>query len=138
MNVPADWQVLAGTYVVSPASARFSPAATLSLHLNGDAATPFLAAYESGTWTIVPSRIEGNTIVADITAPGQFALMTFAGEAAATPDVTESPTNTPASGETPSGAGTPTQKSGPDAWFLGTLSLAAIAGGALLVARKRQ
>lgn len=138
MGVPTDWQILAGTYVVSPAAARFSPAATFSLRLNGEAATPFLAAYESGTWTIVPSRIEGNAIVAEITAPGQFALMTFAGEAAATTGVTASPTVTPASGETTPVAGTPTQKAGPDAWFLGMLSLAAIAGGALLVARKRQ
>ncbi|RXE56096.1 hypothetical protein ABH15_07910 [Methanoculleus taiwanensis] len=137
MSVPADWQVIAGTYVVSPAAARFSPAATLSLRLNGEAATPFLAAYASGTWTIVPSRIEGNAIVADITAPGQFALMTFASEATVTPDV-ESPTVIPASGETTPVTGTPTQKAGPDAWFLGMLSLAAIAGGALLVARKRQ
>jgi hypothetical protein len=91
-GVPDDWQVLAGSYIVSPSAATFDPAASLSFDLSGvNATTPFVAAYRDGAWTIVPSRYEGTALVATVSSGGQYALMAYAavGTGTTTPEVTE-------------------------------------------------
>jgi len=91
-GVPDDWQVLAGSYIVSPSAATFDPAASLSFNLSGvNATTPFVAAYRDDAWTIVPSRYEDTALVATVSNGGQYALMTYAavGTGATTPEETE-------------------------------------------------
>ncbi len=137
-NVPEDWEVLAGAYVISPAAARFSPAATLSVTLENGTDTAFLAKYENGAWTIVPSRSEGSRLAADVTASGQYALMAFATATGATPDATATPAGTTAPDQTqPGTAATTPARSGPDLVVAGALAMAAIAGAALLVTGKK-
>jgi hypothetical protein len=79
-GVPDEWQVLAGSYIISPSAATFDPAASLSFNLSGvNATTPFVAVYRDGAWTMVPSRYEGETrLVATISSGGQYALMAYA------------------------------------------------------------
>jgi hypothetical protein len=137
-NVPEDWEVLAGAYVISPAATRFSPAATLSVTLENGTDTAFLAKYENGAWTIVPSRSEGSRLAADVTASGQYALMAFATATGATPDATATPAGTTAPDQTqPGTAATTPARSGPDLVVAGALAMAAIAGAALLVTGKK-
>lgn len=139
-NVPEDWTVLAGTYVISPAAARFSPAATFSVTLESGTDAAFLAKYENGAWTIVPTRSEGSRLAADVTAPGQYALMAFATGTTATPDATATPAGTTAPGQDRNQTGTAattSARSGPDLVVVGALALAAVAGAALLATRKK-
>jgi len=79
-GVPDEWQVLAGSYIISPSAATFDPAAALSFNLSGvNATTPFVAVYRDGAWTMVPSRYEGETrLVATVSSGGQYALMAYA------------------------------------------------------------
>lgn len=79
-GVPDEWQVLAGSYIISPSAATFDPAAALSFNLSGvNATTPFIAVYRDGAWTVVPSRYEGETrLAATVSSGGQYALMAYA------------------------------------------------------------
>lgn len=79
-GVPDEWQVLAGSYILSPSAATFDPAAALSFNLSGvNATTPFIAVYRDGAWTVVPSRYEGETrLAATVSSGGQYALMAYA------------------------------------------------------------
>lgn len=79
-GVPDEWQVLAGSYIISPSAATFDPAAALSFNLSGvNATTPFVAVYRDGAWTVVPSRYEGETrLTATVSSGGQYALMAYA------------------------------------------------------------
>jgi len=91
-GVPDDWQVLAGSYIISPSAATFDPAASLSFNLSGvNATTPFVAVYRDGAWTMLPSRYEGTALVATVSSGGQYALMAYAavGTVDTTPEETE-------------------------------------------------
>ncbi|MDI3507154.1 MAG: hypothetical protein PWQ69_1134 [Methanomicrobiaceae archaeon] len=79
-GVPDEWQVLAGSYIISPSAATFDPAAALSFNLSGvNATTPFIAVYRDGAWMVVPSRYEGETrLAATVSSGGQYALMAYA------------------------------------------------------------
>lgn len=79
-GVPDEWQVIAGSYIISPSAATFDPAAALSFNLSGvNATTPFIAVYRDGAWTVVPSRYEGETrLAATVSSGGQYALMAYA------------------------------------------------------------
>lgn len=99
-GVPDEWQVLAGSYILSPSAATFDPAAALSFNLSGvNATTPFIAVYRDGAWTVVPSRYEGETrLAATVSSGGQYALMAYAAVGAGddtTPVETETAPMTP-------------------------------------------
>jgi len=132
-KVPEAWVALEGAYAVSPAGAAFGPGATLLVTVNEtvnahiDSYRPFLASYANNAWTIVPSRIEGNGVIADISAAGQYALMAFRADIpAASTTVPETPAQTQQQ-ESPSPTSTSPQKSGTEAAFLITLAGAGVA-----------
>lgn len=79
-HLPSDWKMLAGGYIISPGDVSFTSPATLSFVMSGDAGNPFLALYENGAWTIIPSRVEGSHLVTDISRGGHYAMMTFVEE----------------------------------------------------------
>ena len=131
-GVPDEWQVLAGSYIISPSAATFDPAAALSFNLSGvNATTPFVAVYRDGAWTMVPSRYEGETrLVATISSGGQYALMAYAavGAGDTTPVETETTPMT-----TTEAAATTTPAT---AW--GTASVIGALAVAVMIALRRQ
>lgn len=87
-NLPDDWVVLGPAYVISPATSLFTPAARLSFPINESYGAPFLASYAGNTWSIIPARVEGSYLVAEISGAGQYAMMVFSSdEPVATPQV---------------------------------------------------
>ncbi|MDN7024307.1 hypothetical protein FGU65_05270 [Methanoculleus sp. FWC-SCC1] len=115
-SVPAEWQSMTDAYTLYPEGLTFASPAVLSIRMDDavlaapDAYTPFIARYDSGTWTMIPSRIQGQYITADITDAGTFAFMTLAGESAApTPgqEQTAAPTTPPGASGTPADTTTP-------------------------------
>ncbi len=79
-NIQKDWIVLSGPYIVTPASAAFSPPAELAFLLDESQGVPFIASYTAGAWTIVPSRVAGSSLSIDVSQSGQYAMMTFVEE----------------------------------------------------------
>ncbi|WFN34708.1 hypothetical protein L1S32_00880 [Methanogenium sp. S4BF] len=78
-DIPDEWELVYGAYVLSPASLRFSEPADFSI--TGDEGLEtnarFIAEYKNGEWTILPTELKGNTLVAKISESGTYALMTF-------------------------------------------------------------
>ncbi len=77
VNIPSDWIAPYGSYIISPSGSSFQPGARLSFRMEEDAGVPFIATYRNGGWTIIPSRIEGSYMIAEIDEGGQYALFTY-------------------------------------------------------------
>jgi hypothetical protein len=76
--VVQGWKLLSSPYAVTPADYPFDPPAILSFILPAGITTPaFLAQEENGEWRMLPSRIEGGTISAEIYRTGIYGLMTM-------------------------------------------------------------
>jgi hypothetical protein len=74
------WRLVYSPYEVLPADGLFDPPAVLSFMLPDDIDTPvFLARDENGNWRILPSRIDGGLISAEIRLAGIYGLMTLEG-----------------------------------------------------------
>jgi|GEM_PF-652613 len=126
-GVPEDWQVLAGSYIISPSAATFDPAASLSFDLSGvNATTPFVAVYRDGAWTMLPSRYEGTALVATVSSGGQYALMAYA--AVGTVDTTLEETETAPVTTTEVATTTPASAWG-TAGVVGALAVAVLVAG---------
>lgn len=97
-DVPAAWQALTAAYTLTPAGTTFSSKANLSFSIpatvDPETWTLFLARYDDGTWSQVPSQIEGDLISAEIQETGTYALMTFAPTTTATTSGTVTVTTT--------------------------------------------
>lgn len=94
-HIPDGWEATGRSYIISPETARFSPDAKLSFELDGRLLSPgsgsvFLASYADGQWRMIPSRIEGTSLVASISSAGQYCMMTFY-EEELPPDQKETP-----------------------------------------------
>ncbi|NLB01474.1 MAG: hypothetical protein GX837_11080 [Methanomicrobiales archaeon] len=87
-TVPAGWSISGNTYAVTPEGREFSPAATVSFRLPSTDGAATLARLDGDAWVLVPSRIEGDSMAADITRGGPYALLTAASSATTTPVVT--------------------------------------------------
>ena len=87
-TVPAGWSISGNTYAVTPEGREFSPAATVSFRLPSTDGAATLAHLDGDAWVLVPSRIEGDSMTADITRGGPYALLTAASSATTTPVVT--------------------------------------------------
>jgi hypothetical protein len=96
-NIPDDWVAVGGAYVISPAAARFMPAARLTFEVDEGNRGTFLGSYADGVWSIVPTWFVGADLVAEITGAGQYGLMTYAANepvaTSVTPEVTVPQTN---------------------------------------------
>lgn len=120
VNIPSDWIAPYGSYIISPSGSSFQPPARLSFRMEEDAGVPFITTYRNEGWTIIPSRIEGSYMIAEIDEGGQFAMMVYrpdeptpletpaSTQVAATPSGTEIP---PDSTQVPSTQIPPTQES---------------------------
>ncbi len=120
-NIPAEWDLIYGAYIISPAALRFSEPAEFTITGDGDMKTNarFIAEYNGETWTMLPTELRGDALVAKISESGSYALMTFRTTESVpettvsqqTPDYTNAPTATPASPEpslpTPTASGLP-------------------------------
>ncbi|MCK4270497.1 MAG: hypothetical protein KAW93_08455 [Methanogenium sp.] len=94
LKVPDEWECLAGAYIISPASLRFSGPAEFLVKGNSDLETysPFIAGFADGTWTIIPSKIMDKSVVSKISEAGTYALMALKKTDGVT--VTEAPVGT--------------------------------------------
>ncbi len=139
VNIPSDWIAPYGSYIISPSGSSFQPPARLSFRMDEDAGIPFIATYRNEGWTIIPSRIEGSYMIAEIAQGGQFAMMT------SRPDE-QNPVETPESTQvaaTPSGTEVPpdsTQVVPPTQESAGGLMALIGAGivGSIIIARTRK
>jgi len=107
-NIPDEWDLVYGAYVISPASLRFTEPA--DLFITGDegltTSARFIAEYKDEKWVILPTELKGKALVAKISESGTYALMTFA-NTQSTPDKTDTPAPTESSTPTPTTSGLP-------------------------------
>ena len=120
-DIPENWQLIYGAYIISPESLRFSEPAEFAITAGEGlkTTTSFIAAYDGDAWTMLPTVLRGDALVADISESGSYALMTFGTSdpvseptvAQGTPDTTVASTATPAAPEpsapTPTTSGLP-------------------------------
>ena len=108
-NIPDEWDLVYGAYVISPASLRFTEPA--DLFITGDegltTSARFIAEYKDEKWVILPTELKGKALVAKISESGTYALMTFA-NTQSTPDKTDTPAPTESSTPAPTESSTPT------------------------------
>ncbi|WP_211530495.1 hypothetical protein [Methanocalculus chunghsingensis] len=138
VNIPADWIALSGSYIISPTGISFQPPARLSFVMDGDAGTPFIAAYRDGGWTIVPSRVEGSSLVVEISGGGQYAMMSYHSDDPA-PVVTEGPATPPVTSDAPLNEVPPTEAPAAEKSAGGLVAIltTGVAGLLLMGVRKR-
>ncbi len=107
-NIPDEWDLVYGAYVISPASLRFTEPA--DLFITGDegltTSARFIAEYKDEKWVILPTELKGKALVAKISESGTYALMTFA-NTQSTPDKTDTPAPTESSTPAPTTSGLP-------------------------------
>jgi hypothetical protein len=87
-TLPDGWSTAGRAYALTPANRTFSPAALLSFHLPATATTATIARLENGTWSAVPSKIEGDLIATTVTRGGSYVLLVPAAPAEPDPTVT--------------------------------------------------
>lgn len=117
-GIPDNWQLIYGAYIIAPESLGFSEPAELAI-TGGEGlktTTSFIAEYDGETWTMLPTVLRGDALVAEISESGSYALMAFGNtnpvseetDVQQTPDTTSAPTATPATTEpTPTSSGLP-------------------------------
>ena len=117
-DIPDNWQLIYGAYIIAPESLRFSEPAELAI-TGGEGlktTTSFIAEYDGETWTMLPTVLKGDALVAEISESGSYALMAFGNtepvseqtDVQQTQDTTSAPTATPATTEpTPTSSGLP-------------------------------
>lgn len=94
-GVPEGWTALSRSYRLVTGG-DLAPGASLVLVVppgtDPDDYTLFVASYQDGTWTMLPSRVleTGRGVVTDVSGPGTFALMAIEYPAPATPSPTRS------------------------------------------------
>jgi len=137
-NLPKDWIASSGSYIISPAGISFQPPARLSFVMDGDAGTPFIAAYRDGAWTIVPSMVEGSSLVTEISGAGQYAMMSYHSDDPV-PVMTEKPVTPPVTGDAPLSEVPPTEAPAAEQSAGGLIALlsAGVTGLLLMGLRKR-
>lgn len=108
-DIPDEWDLIYGAYIISPASLIFSEPAEFAI--TGDEGMKtnarFIAEYDGEEWTILPTELKGDALVAEISESGSYALMTFGDTESTpeptasqqTPDTTDATTVTPTSPE---------------------------------------
>ena len=120
-NIPDEWDLVYGAYIISPESVRFSEPAEFAITGDDGMKTNarFIAEYNGETWTMLPTQLRGEALVAEISESGSYALMTFGNTepvpestvSQQAPDSTNAPTSTPApqepSAPTPTTSGLP-------------------------------
>lgn len=125
-----EFLVLAGPYAIVPYEAVLSPAGEITFSLRGafPARTPVVACLSGGNWTLLPSVVAGNSVIAPAGTGGIYALVV---------PVAVGPAQSPAPGTTPPTTAvtapttlppvstTPTQRAGPTPF---ALALAAAGG----------
>ncbi|MDE4909011.1 hypothetical protein L0665_10365 [Methanogenium marinum] len=120
-DIPDEWELVYGAYIISPESLRFSEPAEFAITGDDSMKTNarFIAEYKDETWTMLPTELRGDALVAEISESGSYALMTFGNTESVpeatvsqqTPSSTDAPAATPASPEpsspTPTTSGLP-------------------------------
>ncbi len=74
-TLPEGWSTAGSAYAVTPADRTFNPAAVLSFHLASADTTATIARLENGTWSAVPSKIEGDWITTTVTRGGSYVVL---------------------------------------------------------------
>ena len=74
-TLPEGWSTAGSAYAVTPADRTFNPAAVLSFHLASADTTATIARLENGTWSAVPSKIEGDWITTTINRGGSYVVL---------------------------------------------------------------
>ncbi len=115
-NIPDNWELVYGAYVITPATLTFSEPAEFAITGDDGMKTNarFIAEYKDETWTMLPTELRGDALVAEISESGTYALMTFGNTESVpgttvtqqTPDSTDAPTAT-SSAPTPTASGLP-------------------------------
>lgn len=81
-TIGTGWRFVYSPYTVFPENLSFSSPVILSFLLLSEIENPvFLAVWENGDWKMLPSRIEGERISAEIHRSGTYGLMTLNGSA---------------------------------------------------------
>ncbi|MDD1658610.1 MAG: hypothetical protein LUQ41_09210 [Methanomicrobiales archaeon] len=81
LGAPAGWEVVAGPYTLSPPGVALGAPGTLRITVPEevlrahDPATLGIARYRDGGWEVIPSRLEGAMLIADITDSGTYAVV---------------------------------------------------------------
>ncbi|MGB4506489.1 MAG: hypothetical protein WBI22_05060 [Candidatus Methanoculleus thermohydrogenotrophicum] len=121
-TLPEGWSTAGSAYAVTPADRTFNPAAVLSFHLASADTTATIARLENGTWSAVPSKIEGDLITTTVTRGGSYVLLVPA--APAEPDSTVTTATTTTTTTTTTTPVTPTPTATPLAPLLPVLACA--------------